>query len=273
MIRAARLFAFTLLASPLYAQNGEEASRKEKAPALFKVGMELPLENLPIASLDGKVTDLGRVLDGRVGVLVFHSMTCPYMVKGYAGEKKMAAMRKQFGEDVLILGINSNRTEHKDAEPEGVDKDGNPIPAYLTLRKHIRKNKLNFPVMIDSGNVLADRFQATATPHCYVIDEKGILRYAGAIDDDPRGKKDADDRIDYVEVAVDAVLTGTPITHTTTKAYGCSIKRVPKSEKKSAELNFREGSCCDRAAKRQSVCTHPCCKTAASKGKICVQCN
>jgi hypothetical protein len=65
-------------------------------------------------------------------------------------------------------------------------------------------------------------YNAKTTPHMYVIDEKGVLRYAGAIDDDPRGKKDTD--VNYVKTALDALTTGKAVTTTTSEPYGCTVK-------------------------------------------------
>lgn len=42
---------------------------------------------------------------------------------------------------------------------------------------------------------------------------------------------------------------------------------------KAVKLRFKTGSCCDRAAKAGGACTHPCCVTAASEGKVCATCN
>ena len=168
----------------------------------------------------------------------------------------------------------SNDLKNSKDGSEKLDKKGNPIPPYSNLRSHIRKNKLSFPVLIDFENVLANRFKATATPHCFVIDQEGVLRYAGAIDDDPAGRKKDEDRTDYVQEAVSSILSGEPVEIPSTKAYGCSIKRVPKKDKKKAsDLQFREGSCCDRAAKKGGVCGHPCCKIAAKEGQVCSKCN
>jgi hypothetical protein len=65
-------------------------------------------------------------------------------------------------------------------------------------------------------------YGARTTPHMYVIDEKGVLRYAGAIDDDPRGKSATP--VNNVKTAVDALLSGKPVPESTTEPYGCSVK-------------------------------------------------
>ncbi len=36
---------------------------------------------------------------------------------------------------------------------------------------------------------------------------------------------------------------------------------------------YKEGSCCDKAAKAGKECKHPCCVEAAKKGEVCKKCN
>lgn len=40
-----------------------------------------------------------------------------------------------------------------------------------------------------------------------------------------------------------------------------------------AESKYKEGSCCDKAAKKGEKCTHPCCVAAEKAGKVCDKCN
>jgi hypothetical protein len=55
----------------------------------------------------------------------------------------------------------------------------------------------------------------------YVIDTQGVLRYAGAIDDDPRGRSAS---VNYVRQAVDALQSGRTVPVTSSPPYGCSVK-------------------------------------------------
>jgi hypothetical protein len=41
----------------------------------------------------------------------------------------------------------------------------------------------------------------------------------------------------------------------------------------SAEIKYKEGSCCDKAAKKGEKCKHPCCVDAEKAGKACERCN
>lgn len=36
---------------------------------------------------------------------------------------------------------------------------------------------------------------------------------------------------------------------------------------------FKEGGCCQKAAKTGDKCNHPCCVKAAKDGKVCEKCN
>ena len=80
------------------------------------------------------------------------------------------------------------------------------------------------PVLQDPSGTVGHAYGAKTTPHMYVIDTQGVLRYAGAIDDDPRGNKKDAAPTNYVKTAVDAVLSGKPVPNATTESYGCSVK-------------------------------------------------
>jgi cytochrome oxidase Cu insertion factor (SCO1/SenC/PrrC family) len=78
--------------------------------------------------------------------------------------------------------------------------------------------------MKDPGNKVADAYDAQHTPTVYVIDAQGKVRYEGRIDENyenPKGVTSPD-----LKNALDSLLAGKPIAKTTTKAFGCSIKRV-----------------------------------------------
>jgi len=91
---------------------------------------------------------------------------------------------------------------------------------------HAREHGLTFPILKDNDNRLADALGASFTPESYLFDSSGTLRYHGRIDDskDPSGISKRD-----LNEALEALATGRPISVTETKAFGCTIKRVPRS--------------------------------------------
>ena len=79
--------------------------------------------------------------------------------------------------------------------------------------------------MIDQDGQVGRLYGAKTTPHMFVIDKKGILVYAGAIDDKPStDAQDVKNAKNYVKAALDEVLKNKPVSVASTKAYGCSVK-------------------------------------------------
>jgi hypothetical protein len=80
-------------------------------------------------------------------------------------------------------------------------------------------------VLLDESGAIGRLYDATTTPHMFVIGPNGTLLYAGAIDDQP--SFDADSIAgakNYVRAALDEAIVGQPVTVSSTKAYGCSVK-------------------------------------------------
>jgi hypothetical protein len=79
--------------------------------------------------------------------------------------------------------------------------------------------------MLDPDGKVGRAYDARTTPHMYVIDPKGQLLYAGAIDD-KRSTNPADIRTskNYLRAAMGEALAGKPVSTASTTAYGCTIK-------------------------------------------------
>ncbi len=170
----------------------------------FAVGVKL--EDFKLADIGGKVNSFNS-LKGKSGtVLVFLSAQCP-VVKGY-NERINQIAADYAAKGIAFVGINSNATESL----EWVKSDAAEV-GY------------KFPVLIDKGNVLADKLGATVTPEVYYFDENNVLLYHGAIDNDRSGKNVSEN---ILRTAFDSKLGGKPIAKTKSSAFGCSIKRIEK---------------------------------------------
>ena len=144
---------------------------------------------------------------GKVVFIHFWSIVCPYEK---IAEPKCKDIQKDFGDKgVVEIAINANQRE--------LNTDGDQ--PYANLREHVEKGGVNFLVTVDPGNKITDMFDAKSTPHCFVIDKQGVLRYSGALDDDPKGDK-GKNATSYVRSALEAVLAGQPVATPTTKPYG-----------------------------------------------------
>lgn len=111
----------------------------------------------------------------------------------------------QWREDVVMLSIASNRSESIQSMEEAAKARRLPT------------------VLIDAQQTVADLYDAQTTPHVFVIDRDGILRYRGAVDDVTfRQRKPT--RF-FLDEAVDALLNGHLPALAETPAYGCAIIR------------------------------------------------
>ncbi len=142
---------------------------------------------------------------GKIVVLEWVNPECPFVQRHYKAktmEKTWAASDK---EKVVWLAIDS--THHNTPEKSAAWK---------------REQGFAYPVLQDPSGEVGKRYGAKTTPHMYVIDEKGVLRYAGAIDDDPRGNKEKP--TNYVQAALASLLAGGEVKEKTSTPYGCTVK-------------------------------------------------
>jgi len=215
------------LALPLVAQQERPVAAPVEASAAkvepYKIGATID-EKLVLTDIDGKTVSF-KELRNKVVLLHFWSVQCPYEK---VADPKMVALEKRWAsnKDVVVIAVNSNDTEiGKEAQ-----RNGDPARPFANIRDHLKSKEMDFRVFVDHGNVLADKFGGKSTPHCFVIDQKGVLRYAGALDDDPQGDKGEATK-QYARDAVEAVVAGKEPPATETKPYGCSIKRVKPAAK------------------------------------------
>lgn len=167
----------------------------------FEVGKTV--EGFKLPDTEGDERSLDELKGSSGSVIVFVSAQCPF-VKQY--NQRISQFAADFAEKgINVIGINSNYTESPDR-----------------ARSHAAQN-YKFPVLIDKGNVLADRLGASSTPEIFYLNEKNVLVYHGAIDNSTSGDEITQN---YLRDAVDQTLSGQPVVKKTAKAVGCSIKRV-----------------------------------------------
>jgi peroxiredoxin len=161
------------------------------------------VENFKLTDTNGAEKSLNDLKGKNGAIIVFVSAQCP-VVKSY--NERISQFAADFAaKDINVIGINSNHTES------------------LEWVKSHATEKYKFPVLIDKGNVLADKLGANVTPEVYYVNEKNVLVYHGAIDNSRGGDSISEN---YLRDAVEANLSGKPVAKKTANAIGCSIKRV-----------------------------------------------
>jgi peroxiredoxin len=162
------------------------------------------LENFSLADTSGKTQTLNELKGKNGALVVFLSAQCP-VVRAYKDRINQIAADYQ-AKGINFIGINSNVSESLD-----------------WVKSNIVEFNYKFPILIDKGNVLADRLNAQSTPEVYFLDAGDKLVYHGAIDNDRSGNNITQN---YLKAAFDASLSGKPIAKTSTAAFGCTIKRM-----------------------------------------------
>ena len=160
-----------------------------------------PAPDFELPDLDGRLHRLSEYR-GRIVIVNFWSCECPHSERT---DKAIMAMFVQWCDQVVMLFIASNRNENAEALKNAADARHLPT------------------VLIDAQCFVANMFEAQTTPHVYVIDREGILRYHGAIDDVTfRRRKPS--RF-FLDEAVESLLEGHLPKWTDSPAYGCTIVR------------------------------------------------
>ena len=201
-----------LLAGALAVAAVPMATATAQEKKTLKVGSTVPAD-VALADFEGEKTSFGD-LRGKVVILHFWSDRCP---SHKHANPVFMKMEKKYADskEVVMLGIASNQNEL--GKTPGPDADLSKH--YTSLRKKRDDVGFKHTILADHGNVVSDLFGARSTPHCYVIDQKGVIQYAGALDDDPRGKK-GDQATNYLVDATAAILAGKKPEVTSTKPYG-----------------------------------------------------
>ena len=160
-----------------------------------------PAPDFELPDLSGNRVQLSD-LRGKIVILNFWSCECPHSERT---DRQIMAMLVQWDDDVVLLPVAANQIETPQAIAEAA-----------------RARRLP-PVLIDAGHWLADLYEAQTTPHVFLIDRDGVLRYMGAVDD-VSFRQRRPTRF-YLDEAVEALLDGHLPPVAETPAYGCAIVR------------------------------------------------
>lgn len=171
----------------------------------IRIGAEAPGFAL-INALDGKYVKF-EPKRNQVSVVVFTSNECPF---AKAFEPRIIELARSYeARGVRFYAINPN-DESKYRE-ETIDK----------MKKRAAAKSYPFPYLKDTDSSVARAYGASVTPHVFVVDGAGRVRYRGYVDD---SAKPEERRHTGLSDAIDALLSGRSVAKDSTRAFGCSIK-------------------------------------------------
>jgi peroxiredoxin len=172
-----------------------------------------PASAFSLTDSNGKTVSLAD-FKGKTVVLEWTNHDCPYVRKHYGGNNMQALQKKWTAQGVVWLTLISSAPGTQ-GYVSGVEAN------KLTLDRGAAPTA----VVFDPSGSTGRAYGAHTTPHMYVITGDGTLVYMGGIDDKPTTRlEDLKTAKNFVDAALSEVAQGKPVSVTTSRPYGCSIK-------------------------------------------------
>ncbi len=162
------------------------------------------VENFTLEDYNGVQHSLTDYKDSKAIVVMFIATQCP--VSNSYNVRMNELYGKYHDNGITFIGINSNKGE-----------------SVEEIKQHAEEHGFKFPILKDWKNVVADKFGATVTPEIYVLNRNLDILYHGRIDN---SMKPANVTSHDLQNALDDILSSKPVAVTSTKAFGCTIKKV-----------------------------------------------
>lgn len=203
-----RTFLTTVtLAAAATSRNAAAAAAPVPLAALGR-----PAPPFDTADTTGRHRRLGEFA-GRIVVLEWTSPSCPFAAAQYASGRMQELQKWAARNGVVwlsVLSTHPSRPDWLDAKAAAAfDRGRGAAPAAL---------------LMDESGGMGHAYGAMTANHMFVIDRRGILVYAGGIDDAESTKAD-EVRVahNHVRAALDDVLAGRPVRKPESEPAGCAI--------------------------------------------------
>ena len=175
---------------------------------MLELGFKAPGFELPDV-VTGERVSLSDFEGKRAMLVMFICRHCPY-VRHVRGE--LARLGRDFADsDLAIVAISSN------------DPIEYPEDAPESLAQEAREAGYAFPYLFDETQEVAKAYTAACTPDFFLFDADRALVYRGQLDDSrPRNGLPVTGK--DLRAAIEAVVSGEPVSDDQRASIGCSIK-------------------------------------------------
>jgi hypothetical protein len=186
-------------------------SAENITPGSATIGQPAP--DFTLQGGDGKTHSLSD-FKGKFVVLEWTNPQCPFVKRFYGTGSMQALQKTETTKGVVWLRINSSAPGHEGSQ------------TVSDLASYVKDQGVNSTEsLLDPDGKVGHIYGARTTPHMFVIDSKGVLIYAGGIDNDPTpDASNLPPTTNYVTAALDEAMAGKPVTNASEQAYGCSVK-------------------------------------------------
>ncbi|HEX6098403.1 MAG TPA: thioredoxin family protein [Thermoanaerobaculia bacterium] len=189
------MIALMLVAGMVCAEEREQLAVGAKAPAFSLLN-----------AVDGATVAM-KPDDGNIKVVVFTCNSCPF---AKAFEPRIIELANKFARNgVKLYAVNPN------------DDSRYADETLANMKARAEERNYQFPYLKDADSSVARAYGARVTPHVFVVDGKGVVRYRGYVDDDAKADKR---KTTGLSDAVGALMNGRDVLNADTRAFGCTIK-------------------------------------------------
>jgi peroxiredoxin len=175
------------------------------------VGSAAP--NFSLTDAKGKAHSLSQY-KGKYVVLEWFNPECPFVKKHYGSGNMQKLQEEYTNKGVTWLTIDSSAPGTEGSL--SADAASKVMTGWKTQQTAL---------LLDPEGKAGRAYGAKNTPNMVVINPEGKIVYEGAIDSKATpNPADIPNSTNYVKAALDESLEGKPVTTSTTKPYGCSVK-------------------------------------------------
>lgn len=161
----------------------------------------------------GKPVSLSQ-FSGKIVIIEWFNQNCPFVRKFYQNGDMRVFQKQARDKGAVWLTINSSAQ----------GKQGYIAPEEAQTIANEHDLDPNF-LLLDPEGTVGKLYGAKVTPHMFVVDSKGNLAYAGAVDSQPTTKaSDIAGSANYVMQALEALTQGRAPSVANTDPYGCGVK-------------------------------------------------
>lgn len=159
-----------------------------------------------VNAVDGEKVAM-KAADGKLKVVVFTCNQCPY-AKAFEG--RIIDVAKRFAQQgVVFYAVNPNDDAKYSEE------------TLANMKARAVEKGYPFPYLKDGDSSIARAYGARVTPHVFLVDGEGVVRYRGYVDD---SAKPEERKTTGLTDALNSLLSGREIATADTRAFGCTIK-------------------------------------------------
>jgi peroxiredoxin len=171
-----------------------------------------PAPDFAATDINGKTHKLSDY-KGKIVVLEAYNLDCPFCANHFKSGAMQELQQWATSKGVIWLLVNSAGRQ------SGSYRDA------ATAKKEWDELKIKATAWIDDHDGKVGKlYGMKTTPHMFVIDQKGLMAYQGAIDNLPEPEGDPRKARNFVREAITRLLAGEKIEVPETRPYGCGIK-------------------------------------------------